>query len=148
MLDGPLRESTQALRRRGRRREVARREVPAAPRSTASSARSAPASARRCSASTRAFRSTRGTSGCPGPPGGPWAGIVRCEASAALRAEQVDRARRPGRRDAAPLRVRAAQGSARAPQNLYPIGGLERELRHRLGDPNVVYRALRRASAA
>ena len=35
---------------------------------------------------------------------------------------------------------------ARAPQNLYPIGGLERQLRHRLGDAAVVYRALRRAS--
>ncbi len=35
---------------------------------------------------------------------------------------------------------------ARAPQNLYPIGGLERVLRHRLGDPGVLYRALRRAS--
>ena len=26
---------------------------------------------------------------------------------------------------------------SRAPQNLYPIGGLERELRHRLGDPKL-----------
>jgi hypothetical protein len=30
----------------------------------------------------------------------------------------------------------------RAPQNLYPVGGLERELRRRLGDPDVLYRAL------
>ena len=42
----------------------------------------------------------------------------------------------------------APHKDARAPQNLYPIGGLERELRHRLGDAGVVYRALRRASAA
>jgi hypothetical protein len=35
---------------------------------------------------------------------------------------------------------------ARAPQNLYPIGALERALRRRLGDPGVLYRALRRAS--
>jgi hypothetical protein len=35
---------------------------------------------------------------------------------------------------------------SRAPQNLYPIGGLERELRHRLGDPKLLYRALREAS--
>ena len=34
----------------------------------------------------------------------------------------------------------------RAPQNLYPIGGLERELRRRLGDPLLLYRALRAAS--
>ena len=36
----------------------------------------------------------------------------------------------------------------RAPQNLYPIAGLERALRRRLGDAAVVYRALRRAAAA
>ena len=33
----------------------------------------------------------------------------------------------------------------RAPQNLVPIGALERELRHRMGDPGLVYRALRYA---
>ena len=33
----------------------------------------------------------------------------------------------------------------RAPQNLVPIGALERELRHRMGDPGFVYRALRYA---
>ena len=35
----------------------------------------------------------------------------------------------------------------RAPQNLVPIGGLERELRHRLGDPQLLLRALRAAAA-
>jgi hypothetical protein len=30
----------------------------------------------------------------------------------------------------------------RAPQNLYPIGGLEAQLKHRLGDPAVVRRAI------
>jgi hypothetical protein len=35
----------------------------------------------------------------------------------------------------------------RAPQNLYPIAGLERDLRHRLGDARILYRALRRAAA-
>ena len=33
----------------------------------------------------------------------------------------------------------------RAPQNLVPIGALERQLRHRMGDPGLVYRALRAA---
>jgi hypothetical protein len=33
----------------------------------------------------------------------------------------------------------------RAPQNLVPIGALERQLRHRMGDPGLVYRALRSA---
>ena len=32
-----------------------------------------------------------------------------------------------------------------AAANLVPIGGLERELRHRLGDQHVLYRALRAA---
>jgi hypothetical protein len=36
----------------------------------------------------------------------------------------------------------------RAPQNLYPIAGLERELRRRLGDPKLLYRALRQAAHA
>ena len=35
---------------------------------------------------------------------------------------------------------------ARAPQNLYPIAGLERELRRRLGEPALLYRALRAAA--
>ena len=82
----------------------------------------------------------------PGPPGGPWAGIVRCEASAALRADGVialaDRVAL-----ALPRFASAPHKDTRAPQNLYPIGGLERTLRHRLGDAAVVYRALRRASA-
>ena len=40
----------------------------------------------------------------------------------------------------------AAYKDARAPQNLYPIAGLERELRRRLGDPRLLYRALRVAA--
>jgi hypothetical protein len=35
----------------------------------------------------------------------------------------------------------------RAPQNLVPIGGLERELRHGLGDQQLLYRLLRAAAA-
>jgi hypothetical protein len=82
----------------------------------------------------------------PGPPGGPWAGVVRCEATGALAAVDVialaDRITL-----ALPPFASAPHKDTRAPQNLYPIGGLERQLRHRLGDPAVVYRALRRASA-
>ena len=36
----------------------------------------------------------------------------------------------------------------RAPQNLHPIAGLERELKRRLGDPLLLERALREAAAA
>jgi hypothetical protein len=35
----------------------------------------------------------------------------------------------------------------RAPQNLVPIAGLERQLRRRLGDQKMVYRALQLAAA-
>ena len=35
---------------------------------------------------------------------------------------------------------------ARAPQNLYPIAGLEREVRRRLGDRALLYRAIRKAA--
>jgi hypothetical protein len=36
----------------------------------------------------------------------------------------------------------------RAPQNLYPIAGLERALRRRLGDPALLYRELARSASA
>ncbi len=83
----------------------------------------------------------------PGPSGGPWAGIVRCEASSAL-----DTAAVIGLADriAATLPGFASEPhkDPRAPQNLYPIAGLERHLRRRLGDAKVLYRALRVASRA
>lgn len=78
----------------------------------------------------------------PGDSDSPWSGVVRCECSA----------------DLAPARARELAGvvtatvpryasephkDPRAPQNLYPVGGLERELRRRLGDPALLYRALR-----
>jgi hypothetical protein len=82
----------------------------------------------------------------PGPAGGPWAGVMRCEVSAAIPlAELVDLA------DAVTVTLgrfaSAPHKDARAPQNLYPIAGLERELRRRLGDQAVLYRALRAASS-
>lgn len=77
--------------------------------------------------------------------GHPWAGIVRCEAWHDTGLEQV---KRIANATAAVLPRFASEPHKddRAPQNLYPIGGLERELRHRLGDTGVVYRALRRAA--
>jgi hypothetical protein len=41
----------------------------------------------------------------------------------------------------------AAHREPRAPQNLYPIGGLERRLHHLLGDRELMYRSLRAAAA-
>ena len=37
---------------------------------------------------------------------------------------------------------------SRAPQNLYPIAGLERQLHRRLGDPKLLYRPLRKAAVS
>jgi len=75
----------------------------------------------------------------------PWAGVVRCEAAADLSASDVT--------DLAQVTAAVLPGFAserhkepRAPQNLYPIGGLERELRRRLGDAELLYRALRTAA--
>ena len=85
----------------------------------------------------------------PGPRTHGWAGIVRCEvaadasaggdeAGATLLADEI----------AATLPRFASEPHKenRAPQNLYPIKGLEQALRRRLGDQRLVQRALRRAS--
>jgi hypothetical protein len=71
---------------------------------------------------------------------------VRCEASGDLSpAEAVARADLV----AATLPRFASQphNDPRAPQNLHPIAGLERELKRRLGDPALLERALRQAAA-
>ena len=74
-----------------------------------------------------------------------WAGVVRCEAAADVAlAEVLEVADRVTR-----LLPRFASGphkEPRAPQNLYPIAGLERELRRRLGDPRLLQRSLREAA--
>jgi hypothetical protein len=76
----------------------------------------------------------------------PWAGIVRAECPADLpAAEAIALATRS---QATLGRYASAEyKDPRAPQNLYPIAGLERELRRRLGDPRLLYRALRQAAA-
>jgi hypothetical protein len=78
------------------------------------------------------------------PGGHSWTGIVRCEASGRLPKDDV---RRMADRTAAILPIVGSEPhiDPRAPQNLVPIGALERELRHRMGDPGLVYRALRLA---
>jgi hypothetical protein len=76
--------------------------------------------------------------------GHPWAGVVRCEASADLDAAAAGRL---ADRAAAALPRFASRPhkDVRAPQNLYPIGGLERHLKRLLGDPGHVLRCLRDA---
>jgi hypothetical protein len=86
----------------------------------------------------------------PGAEGGvaaPWAGIVRIECSADLpTAEVIGLAQLS---QACLVRFASDEyKDARAPQNLYPIAGLERELRRRLGDPRLLYRALRLTAQA
>lgn len=80
-----------------------------------------------------------------GGSGHPWAGIVRCEIGAdRARGEAVAVADRVSA--ALPRFASSPHKEPRAPQNLYPIGGLERELRRRLGDARLLERALRSAA--
>jgi hypothetical protein len=81
----------------------------------------------------------------PGPKGAPWSGVVRIECPATLDMDEVTRLAGLSQRCLGRFASDAYKDS-RAPQNLYPIAGLERELRRRLGDPRLLYRALRAAS--
>lgn len=83
----------------------------------------------------------------PGTPGVPWSGVVRLECSADLPPAEVTRLADLTARLLPPL-ASSPHKDPRAPQNLVPIGGLERELRHRLGDQQLLYRALRAAANA
>ena len=78
-------------------------------------------------------------------PGVPWFGVVRLECSAELPPADVTRLADLTARLLPPL-ASAPHKDPRAPQNLVPIGGLERELRHRLGDQQLLYRVLREAA--
>ena len=77
---------------------------------------------------------------------GPAGGLVRCEVKADM---TVADAARLAHVVSASLPRYASQRhkDPRAPQNLYPIGGLERELRRRLGDRDLAMRALLVAAA-
>lgn len=81
------------------------------------------------------------------PGGHAFSGIARCEASNRLPLDEVVVL---ADRTAALLPVLASEPHVdpRAPQNLVPIGALERALRHRMGDARLVERALREAVAA
>ena len=83
----------------------------------------------------------------PGPAGAPWSGVVRLECSADLPVPEVTRLADLSALVLPPL-ASSPHKDPRAPQNLVPIGGLERELRRRLGDQPLLYRSLRAAAAA
>lgn len=82
----------------------------------------------------------------PGAGGAPWSGVVRLECSADLPPAAVTALADLTARLLPPLAA-VPHKDPRAPQNLVPIGGLERELRRRLGDQQFLYRALRAAAA-
>ena len=80
-------------------------------------------------------------------PAAPWAGVVRLECNADLPA--VEAIALANLTQAVLPRFGSAEyKDARAPNNLYPIAGLERELRRRLGDARVLYRSLRKATTS
>lgn len=75
----------------------------------------------------------------------PLAGVIRGEVSGDVATAEAARLA-----DLAtatlPLYASAAHKDPRAPQNLVPIGELERSLRHHLGDATLLYRSLRVAA--
>lgn len=81
-----------------------------------------------------------------GPFSGPWAGIVRIEIPIGA---GIEVARREADRAAhfLPRFAGVAHKDPRAPQNLQPIGALEKHLRHLLGDARLAQRAVRQAVA-
>lgn len=82
----------------------------------------------------------------PGARAHPLAAVVRCEIPAR---GEVGRAAERASCVTAVLQCFGSEPhkEARAPQNLYPIAGLEHRLRHRLGDQRLLERALRVAAA-
>lgn len=81
----------------------------------------------------------------PGPRLHTWAGVVRVESSPDATMAETQRLA-----DATaallPRFASVPHKDPRAPQNLFPIAGLENQLRHRLGDPALVRRALAEAA--
>ena len=81
----------------------------------------------------------------PGTSGAPWAGVVRLECSADLPLPEIRRLASLSALLLPPL-ASSRHKDPRAPQNLVPIGGLERELRRRLGDQQLLFRSLAAAA--
>lgn len=76
-----------------------------------------------------------------------WSGIVRMECSPERTpAEAVASANLT--QIVIPTFASEPHKDARAPQNLYPIAGLETQLRHRLGHPQLLWRSLRQTAAS
>ena len=81
----------------------------------------------------------------PGDPSHPWSGIIRVECAANIPATQAI-ALASLSQAVLPRYASVEYKDPRAPQNLYPVAALERELRRRLGHPALLARALRQAA--
>jgi hypothetical protein len=75
----------------------------------------------------------------------PWAGVVRVECRTELDLGEVVSLANLSQVTLSRY-ASVEYKDPRAPQNLYPIAGLERELRRRLGNTQLIYRALRLAA--
>jgi hypothetical protein len=82
----------------------------------------------------------------PGPIAQPLSGIVRCEVNAQGTVKNASQ-RADDITMTLPRFASEPHKDPRAPQNLYPIAGLEHQLRHRLGDQQLMERALRSSAA-
>ena len=80
----------------------------------------------------------------PRPIEHPFTGLVRLEVKLGLGIQQAVVLLDQAAHAVSALASRAPK-DPRAPQNLIPIGGLERRLRHRLGDPKLVRRCIEKA---
>jgi hypothetical protein len=78
----------------------------------------------------------------PQPTELPFAGLVRLEVKASLGPQRAVELLDQAAVKVCNLASRAPK-DPRAPQNLIPIGGLERHLRHRLGDPQLLLRGIK-----
>lgn len=83
----------------------------------------------------------------PCRPNGTWAGVVRVECSPDQPVAAVTQLANLSQA-VLPRYASTEHKDRRAPQNLHPIAGLERQLRRRLGHPGLLYRALRQAAAS
>lgn len=80
----------------------------------------------------------------PGSAETPWSAVVRLECSPDLSISEVVTLA-DVTTTVLPELASTPHKDPRAPQNLVPIGGLERQLKHRLGDAGLLYRSLRGA---
>src|SRR5919202_1516764 len=76
-----------------------------------------------------------------------WHGVVRCETPAALGLEAA-KSLADGSAAILPAFASAPHWDPRAPQNLVPVAGLEKRMRHLLGDRELITRMIRSAARA